>query len=91
MVLNGCKLDSMQIICFENTLSLLFWRRPIALLFVMVMVMLVVFVIWLVLLNNFVIEVVKFDGVDIGWLYSVCEILGFFVIGVIALIMFICE
>lgn len=60
-------------------------------LFLMVMVMLIVFNVWFVLLNNFVIEVVNFDGVDIGLLYMVCEIFGFFVIGVIVLIMFICE
>ena len=81
----------MQIIRLENTPSLPFWRRPIALLFVMAMAMPVAFATWSALLNNFVIEVAKFDGADIGWLHSVREIPGFFAIGVIALIMFIRE
>ncbi|MBR2574746.1 MAG: MFS transporter [Loktanella sp.] len=81
----------MQIIRLENTASLPFWRRPIALLFVMAMAMPVAFATWSALLNNFVIEVAQFDGSDIGWLHSVREIPGFFAIGVIALIMFIRE
>lgn len=81
----------MQIIRLENTPSLPFWRRPIALLFVMAMAMPVAFATWSALLNNFVIEVAQFDGSDIGWLHSVREIPGFFAIGVIALIMFIRE
>ncbi len=81
----------MQIIRLENTASLPFWRRPIALLFVMAMAMPVAFATWSALLNNFVIEVAAFDGADIGWLHSVREIPGFFAIGVIALIMFIRE
>lgn len=81
----------MQIIRLENTPSLPFWRRPIALLFVMAMAMPVAFATWSALLNNFVIEVAQFDGADIGWLHSVREIPGFFAIGVIALIMFIRE
>jgi hypothetical protein len=68
-----------------------FWRRPIALLFVMAIAMPLAFATWSALLNNFVIEVAGFDGADIGLLHSVREIPGFFAIGVIAIIMFMRE
>jgi len=67
--------------------SLPLWRRPVSLLFVMAFAMPVAFATWSALLNNFVIEVADFDGVDIGWLHTVREIPGFLAIGVIALIM----
>ncbi|THD72898.1 MFS transporter [Thalassobius vesicularis] len=67
------------------------WRRPVSLLFLMAAAMPVAFATWSALLNNFVIEVAKFDGSDIGWLHTVREIPGFFAIGVIALIMFMRE
>ena len=51
----------------------------------------VAFATWSVLLNNFVIERVGFDGSDIGWLHTVREIPGFLSIGVIALLLFIRE
>ena len=63
-----------------------FWRRPIALLFLMAAAMPIAFATWSALLNNFVIEVAQFDGQDIGWLHTVREIPGFFAIGVIAII-----
>ena len=68
-----------------------FWRRPITLLFVISAAMPVAFATWSVLLNNFVIERVGFDGSDIGWLHTVREIPGFLSIGVIALLLFIRE
>lgn len=71
--------------------NLPFWRRPMALLFLIAMAMPVAFSTWSALLNNFVIEVAGFDGSDIGWLHTVREIPGFLAIGVIALIMFIRE
>ena len=71
--------------------SLPFWRRPITLLFVLSAAMPVAFATWSVLLNNFVIERVGFDGSDIGWLHTVREIPGFLSIGVIALLLFIRE
>ena len=49
------------------------------------------FATWSALLNNFVIEVAQFDGLDIGWLHTVREIPGFLAVGVIALIMVIRE
>ena len=64
-----------------------FWRRPIALLFLMSAAMPIAFATWSSLLNNFVIEAAGFDGSDIGWLHTVREIPGFFAIGVIAIIM----
>ena len=67
--------------------SLPFWRRPIALLFLMAAGMPVAFATWSALLNNFVIEVANFDGSDIGWLHSVREIPGFLAIGVIAVLL----
>jgi len=67
------------------------WRRPVTLLFLMAAAMPIAFATWSALLNNFVIDVAKFDGSDIGWLHSVREIPGFFAIGVIVLLMFIRE
>jgi len=66
-------------------------RRPVALLFLMAMAMPIAFSTWSALLNNFVIEVAKFDGSDIGWLHTVREIPGFLAVGVIALIIFVRE
>ncbi len=71
--------------------ALPFWRRPTALLVVMAAAMPLAFSTWNALLNNFVIERVGFDGIDIGWLQSVREIPGFLAVGVIALLMFMRE
>ena len=49
------------------------------------------FATWSALLNNFVIEVAAFDGVDIGWLHTVREIPGFLAVGVIALLIIVRE
>jgi len=67
------------------------WRQPIVLLFVMAAAMPLAFSVWSAMLNNFVIGVAGFDGVDIGWLQSVREIPGFLAVGVIAVIMFMRE
>lgn len=67
------------------------WRRPEALLFVTAAAMPIAFNTWSALLNNFVIEVAGFGGVEIGWLHTVREIPGFLAIGVILLILFIRE
>ncbi len=67
------------------------WRRPEALLFLMAAAMPIAFATWSALLNNFVIEVAGFTGVEIGWLHTVREIPGFLAVGVIALIIFIRE
>ena len=80
-----------KLITLQAARSLPFWRRPITLLFVLSAAMPVAFATWSVLLNNFVIERVGFDGSDIGWLHTVREIPGFLSIGVIALLLFIRE
>jgi len=67
------------------------WRRPESLLVLVAFAMPVAFSTWSALLNNFVIEVAGFTGVEIGWLHTVREIPGFLAIGVILLILFIRE
>jgi hypothetical protein len=81
----------MKLVRLEDAATLLFWRRPITLLFMMALAMPIAFNTWSALLNNFVIEVAGFDGSDIGLLHTVREIPGFLAIGVIALIIFIRE
>ncbi len=71
--------------------TLPFWRRPVALLFVMAAAMPIAFATWSALLNNFIIEVGGFDGSDNGWLHTVRETPGFLAIGVIAIIIFVRE
>ncbi|MFK7938591.1 MAG: MFS transporter [Roseovarius sp.] len=80
-----------RIVHLADAHTLPFWRRPIALLFLMAMAMPIAFSTWSALLNNFVIEVAGFDGSDIGWLHTVREIPGFFAVGVIAIIIFVRE
>ena len=75
----------------QDAQSLPIYRRPVTLLFLMAIAMPLSFSTWSALLNNFVIEVVQFDGADIGWLHSVREIPGFLAIGVIFVIMFVRE
>jgi predicted MFS family arabinose efflux permease len=67
------------------------WRRPAALLILMAFAMPLAFATWSALLNNFTIEVVGFDGADIGWLHTVREIPGFLAVGVIFVILFVRE
>ncbi|MFN3846007.1 MAG: MFS transporter [Paracoccaceae bacterium] len=67
------------------------WRRPESLLFLMAAAMPLAFATWSALLNNFVIEVAGFSGVEIGWLHSVREIPGFLAVGVILVIMVVRE
>ncbi|WP_298495570.1 MFS transporter [uncultured Maritimibacter sp.] len=78
-------------ITLEEAKSLPRWRQPQVLLGVMAAAMPIAFATWNALLNNFVIEVAGFTGVEIGWLHTVREIPGFLAIGVIALIIFIRE
>ncbi len=80
-----------QFVTLEEAKSLPFWRRPVALLFLMATAMPIAFSVWVLLLNNFVIEVAKFDGFDISLLHFVREIPGFLAVGVIAIIMFMRE
>ncbi|RMF38563.1 MAG: MFS transporter [Alphaproteobacteria bacterium] len=67
------------------------WRQPVVLLVVMAAAMPFSFATWNALLNNFVIEVAKFDGWDIGLLHTVREIPGFAAVGVIAVILLVRE
>ncbi|MEP6065199.1 MAG: MFS transporter [Paracoccaceae bacterium] len=75
----------------EDAAHLPMWRRPITLLFVMSAALPIAFYTWYALLNNFVVEVAQFDGLDIGRLHTVREIPGFLAIGVILIIMFMRE
>jgi hypothetical protein len=77
----------MRSIQLSETKMLPIWRQPVALLFLMAAAMPIAFSTWSALLNNFVIEVVGFDGSDIGWLHTVREIPGFLAIGVLAVLM----
>jgi len=83
--------DTLRTMSLEQGARLPRWRGPVALLAVMAFAMPVAFATWSALLNNFVVEVVRFDGADIGWLHTVREIPGFFAIGVIFLIAFVRE
>ena len=49
------------------------------------------FAVWMALLNNFVVEVVNFDGSDIGWIHTVREIPGFLAVAVVAILLFMRE
>ncbi len=66
----------------------IFSREPFWLLVFLAIAMPLSFATWVALLNNFVIEVSGFSGVDIGWLQSAREIPGFLAVGVI-LVLFI--
>ncbi|MEM8555230.1 MAG: MFS transporter [Pseudomonadota bacterium] len=74
------------IVPLSQTAQLPIWRRPEALLLLMAFAMPLAFSTWSALLNNFVIEMASFDGVDIGWLHTVREIPGFLAIGVILIL-----
>ncbi|MDO8883060.1 MAG: MFS transporter [Pseudotabrizicola sp.] len=63
------------------------WRRPEALLYVMAAAMPLAFATWSAVLNNFVIEIAGFTGVEIGWLHTVREIPGLLAVLVIALLL----
>lgn len=75
----------------EQSRALPLWRRPESLLFLMAAAMPLAFATWSALLNNFVIEMAGFTGVEIGWLHSVREIPGFLAVGVIVIVMFVRE
>lgn len=81
----------MKIIKLQDAASLPIWRRPVSLLILMAMASPIAFATWLALLNNFVIDVANFDGVDIGLLHTVREVPGFLAVGVIAVLLFMRE
>jgi hypothetical protein len=67
------------------------WRRPESLLMLMTVAMTLAFSTWSAALNNFAVEVAKFDGFDIGALHAVREIPGFLAFLVIYLVLVIRE
>ena len=67
------------------------WKQPIALLFIMTAAMPLSFSVWSALLNNFTVEIIGFDGADIGWLHGMRQIPGFLAVGVIVIIIFMHE
>ena len=75
----------------SNAYSLPKWRRPEALLILMAVALPLAFSVWSALLNNFVVEVIRFDGLDIGVLHTIREIPGFFAVGVISILLFVRE
>lgn len=81
----------MRKISLDDAAHLPIWRQPIALLAIMAAAMPIAFATWNALLNNFVVEVGGFTGVELGWLHSIREVPGFLAVGVIALIMVIRE
>lgn len=81
----------MRTVMLHETETYPLWKRPVMLLFLMAAAMPLSFATWSALLNNFVIEIAGFTGVEIGWLHTVREIPGFFSVGVIAIIIFVRE
>ena len=75
----------------SNVSTLSKWRRPEALLILMAIALPLAFSVWSALLNNFVVEIIKFDGLDIGLLHTVREIPGFLAVGVISILLFFRE
>ena len=69
----------------------IFSKEPFGLLILLAMAMPIAFSTWVALLNNFVIEVSDFSGVEIGWLQSVREIPGFLAVCVIFILFYISE
>jgi hypothetical protein len=67
------------------------WRRPEAMLLVMTGGVWGGLALWMVLINNFAVEVAGFDGADTGWRESVREIPGFMAFLVVFVIRFIRE
>jgi len=65
--------------------------QPIVLLFLLAIAMPISFAIWTALLNNFVIQISNFSGVEIGWLQTIREIPGFLAVGVLILLIFLRE
>ena len=68
-----------------------FSKEPFGLLILLAIAMPIAFSTWVALLNNFVIDVSSFSGVEIGWLQSVREIPGFLAVCVIFILFFISE
>ena len=69
----------------------IFSKEPFGLLILLAVAMPIAFSTWVALLNNFVIEVSDFSGIEIGWLQSIREIPGFLAVCVIFILFFISE
>ena len=68
-----------------------FFQKPENLLLAMAFIMPLIFSVWMVLLNNFVVEKAHFTGIEIGILQSLREIPGFLAFTVIYVLLFIKE
>ena len=75
----------------SNVSTLSKWRCPEALLILMAIALPLAFSVWSALLNNFVVEIIRFDGLDIGLLHTIREIPGFLAVGVISILLFFRE
>ena len=75
----------------SNVSKLSKWRCPEALLILMAIALPLAFSVWSALLNNFVVEIIRVDGLDIGLLHTIREIPGFLAVGVISILLFFRE
>ncbi len=67
------------------------FKSRVALLYILSISMIFSFSAWMSLLNNFVVEVAKFNGSQIGFLQSIREIPGFLSFGVIFVLFFVSQ
>lgn len=67
------------------------FSSKVALLYIMSIAIVFSFSAWNSLLNNFAVEVIHFDGEQMGFLQSVREIPGFLAFGVVILLIYICQ
>ena len=68
-----------------------FFNEPIFFLMLIAIAMPISYATWSALVNNFVVEVANFSGIEIGWLHSIREIPGFLAVGVILILVFLRE
>ena len=76
---------------FPDMKSHVFFQKPENLLLSMAFVMPLIFSVWMVLLNNFVVEKADFTGIEIGTLQSLREVPGLLAFTVIYVLLFIKE
>ncbi len=67
------------------------FKSRVALLYILSISMIFSFSAWMSLLNNFVVEIAKFNGSQIGFLQSIREIPGFLSFGVIFVLFFVSQ
>ena len=68
-----------------------FFNEPIFFLMLIAIAMPISYATWSALVNNFVVEVANFSGIEIGWLHSIREIPGFLAVGVILILVVLRE